>query len=82
MFLCVGGEGHPIDGSAVVRSVHCNDAVELLPETGALMLALEHRFYGCHNVSACPVEGGVSSAADLKGLQSSHQELFDRQAFV
>lgn len=82
MFLCVGGEGPPIDGSAVVRSVHCNDAVELLPETGALMLALEHRFYGCHNVSACPVEGGVSSAADLKGLQSSHQALFDLAAFV
>lgn len=55
VFVCVGGEGPPLDGSAVVSSVHCNNAVEWLPETGALMLALEHRYYGCHNQSACPV---------------------------
>jgi len=54
VFLCVGGEGPPIDGSAVVRSVHCNVAVEWLAETKALMVAVEHRYYGCHNKSACP----------------------------
>ena len=31
VFLCVGGEGPPIDGSAVVDSVHCNVAVESYP---------------------------------------------------
>jgi serine protease 16 len=30
IFLCVGGEGPAIDGSAVVSSVHCNVAVEWL----------------------------------------------------
>jgi serine protease 16 len=45
VFLCLGGEGPPLDGSAVRASVHCNDAVELLSETGALMIALEHRYY-------------------------------------
>ena len=25
---------------------HCNDAVELLPQVGGLILALEHRYYG------------------------------------
>jgi len=54
VFLCVGGEGPPLDGSAVVDSVHCNVAVEWLSETKALMIAVEHRYYGCHNMSACP----------------------------
>ena len=43
VFLCVGGEGPPLDGSVVVSSVHCNGAVEMLEETGALMFAVEHR---------------------------------------
>lgn len=46
VFLCVGGEGPPLDGSVVVASPHCNNAVEWLPETKALMLAVEHRYYG------------------------------------
>jgi hypothetical protein len=54
VFLCVGGEGPPLDGSVVVSSVHCNVAVEWLPATKALMIAVEHRYYGCHNMSACP----------------------------
>ena len=64
VFLCVGGEGPPLDGSVVVASVHCNVAVEWLPATGALMLAVEHRYYGCHNASACPY-----SAADPQPLK-------------
>merc|ERR1719162_1240328 len=55
IFLCVGGEGPALDGSAVARSVHCNIAVEQLREKRALMFALDHRYYGCHNMSACPV---------------------------
>ena len=54
VFLCVGGEGPPLDGSAVTGSVHCNVAVEYLAEAKALMFAVEHRYYGCHNMSACP----------------------------
>ena len=78
VFLCVGGEGPPLDGSVVVASVHCNVAVEWLPATGALMLAVEHRYYGCHNASACPY-----SAADPQPLKwlSSRQALADLATF-
>lgn len=74
VFLCVGGEGPPIDGSAVVNSVHCNVAVEWLAETKALMVAVEHRYYGCHNMSACPY-----SAQDKDPLKflSSRQAVED-----
>jgi len=74
VFMCVGGEGPPIDGSAVVNSVHCNVAVEWLQETGALMVAVEHRYYGCHNASACPFNSG--DAKPLTWL-SSHQAVED-----
>lgn len=46
VFLCVGGEGPPLDASVLVASPHCNDAVELAPSVGALLVAAEHRFYG------------------------------------
>lgn len=80
VFICVGGEGPPLDGSAVVFSVHCNDAVEMLPSTGAIMFAVEHRYYGCHNASACPVPD-VQAPGALKFL-SSRQALGDLTAFV
>mmetsp|Transcript_66044 Transcript_66044/g.137950 ORF Transcript_66044/g.137950 Transcript_66044/m.137950 type:complete len:535 (+) Transcript_66044:76-1680(+) len=80
IFLCVGGEGPPLDGSAVVDSVHCNVAVEWLQETGALMFALEHRYYGCHNDKACPV-ANLSEPGALK-FHSSRQALADLASFV
>lgn len=46
VFLCVGGEGPPLDWLVLVSSVHCNDMVELAPKHGALLVALEHRYYG------------------------------------
>jgi serine protease 16 len=46
VFLCVGGEGPPLDRTVLSASVHCNDMVELAPKYGALMFALEHRYYG------------------------------------
>lgn len=46
VFLCVGGEGPPLDFLVLVSSVHCNDMVELAPKHGALLLSLEHRYYG------------------------------------
>eukprot|EP00043_Microstomoeca_roanoka_P018195 m.193365 g.193365 ORF g.193365 m.193365 type:complete len:495 (-) comp16779_c8_seq4:201-1685(-) len=79
VFLCVGGEGPPIDGSAVVSSVHCNVAVEMLPTTKAIMFAVEHRYYGCHNMSACPVNAFNDQSA-LKYL-SSRQALADLASF-
>lgn len=74
VFLCVGGEGPPLTGAAVSSSVHCNVAVEHLQEFGALMLALEHRYYGCHNASACPYT--TEDAEPLRWL-SSRQALAD-----
>jgi hypothetical protein len=78
VFVCVGGEGPPIDGSAVVSSVHCNNAVEFLPEVKGLMFAVEHRYYGCHNASACPYT--PSDPQPLKWL-SSRQALADLANF-
>ena len=78
VFLCVGGEGPPLTGAAVVHSVHCNNAVEWLSEVKALMFAVEHRYYGCHNASACPY-----SPSDANPLQwlSSRQALADLAHF-
>lgn len=49
VFLCVGGEGPPLDKTVLVASDHCNDMVELAQSYGALLLALEHRYYGPSN---------------------------------
>lgn len=80
VFLCVGGEGPPLTGASVVNSVHCSNAAEWLPETGALMLALQHRYYGCFNASACPVPD-VSAPGALKFL-SSRQAVGDVARFL
>lgn len=79
IFLCVGGEG-PLYGDSVVSSVHCNIAVEWLNATGALMLGLEHRYYGCHNKSACPYDASTS-ANDKWNYLSSQQALADLASF-
>lgn len=78
VFLCVGGEGPPLDGSVLSSSPHCNNAVEWLPDTGAILFAVEHRYYGCHNASACPYT--LSDASPLQWL-SSRQALADLAAF-
>ncbi len=44
------------------------------------MFALEHRYYGCHNMSACPV-ASFSSPDDLRFL-SSAQALEDLSLFI
>lgn len=80
IFLCVGGEGPALDASAVQQSVHCNIAVEWLQETKALMFALEHRYYGCHNMSACPVKD--FSRPDALSFLSSRQAVEDIASFV
>ena len=81
VFVCVGGEGPALTGAAVVDSEHCSVASQWLSETKALMFAVEHRYYGCHNASACPVtsmKDGQNSG--LKYL-SSRQALADLSNF-
>ena len=76
VFVCVGGEGPALTGAAVVDSEHCSVASQWLSETKALMFAVEHRYYGCHNASACP----VTSMAD--GPNSGLKYLSSRQALA
>jgi len=75
VFLCVGGEGPPLDPSVLISSVHCNDMVELAPQVGALMVALEHRYYG----ESMPT-GREFSTDKLRWL-SSQQALGDLAEF-
>lgn len=81
VFLCVGGEGPALEGDAVVDSVHCSNAAEWLEEKNALMFALEHRYYGCHNISACPVTDFSDEKVALAFL-SSRQAVEDVANFV
>mmetsp|Transcript_53378 Transcript_53378/g.68502 ORF Transcript_53378/g.68502 Transcript_53378/m.68502 type:complete len:507 (-) Transcript_53378:231-1751(-) len=75
VFICVGGEGPPLDASVLIASVHCNDMVELAPQVGALMVALEHRYYG-----ASMPTGRELSTQKLRWL-SSQQALGDLAEF-
>jgi len=79
VFLCVGGEG-PLYGDSVVDSVHCSNAAEWLHDKNALMFGLEHRYYGCHNMSACPVADFDKS--DSYKFLSSRQAVEDVANFV
>ena len=80
VFLCVGGEGPPLTQHVTVDSVHCSNAVDWLEETNALFFAVEHRYYGCHNMSACPVSNFDDPKEALKFL-SSRQALADLANF-
>jgi hypothetical protein len=64
-----------MDSSVLVASVHCNDMVELAPQVGALMVAVEHRYYG----ESMPT-GRELSTEKLRWL-SSQQALGDLAAF-
>lgn len=76
VFLCVGGEGPPLDDSVLVDSVHCTDMVELAAKQGALMFALEHRYYGLSQPF-----GQDFSTPNLQWL-NSEQALMDLAQFV
>jgi len=73
VFLYVGGEGPLGDGS-----VTHNFVVDLLPRTKAILFAVEHRYYGCHNASACPYN---NRTVDHLRFLSSHQALADLARF-
>eukprot|EP00466_Bigelowiella_natans_P011299 jgi/Bigna1/87275/estExt_fgenesh1_pg.C_180145 len=81
VFLCVGGEGPPLTPAVVVNSVHCSNAVDWLQETGALFFAVEHRYYGCHNTSACPVQDFKDPPTKSLHYLSSRQALADLAQF-
>eukprot|EP01013_Petalomonas_cantuscygni_P042325 TRINITY_DN7618_c0_g2_i1.p1 TRINITY_DN7618_c0_g2~~TRINITY_DN7618_c0_g2_i1.p1 ORF type:complete len:497 (+),score=93.47 TRINITY_DN7618_c0_g2_i1:61-1551(+) len=83
VFICMGGEGPPLTGRSVVDSVHCSNAIEWLPAVGGIMFALEHRYYGCHNASACPVDfSAPANGENLLRFLSSRQALADAAMFV
>jgi len=47
VFLCVGGEGPALEARVVQDGgLHCGHMVDMARKAGALVLALEHRFYG------------------------------------
>ena len=75
VFLCVGGEGPALDATVLYHSVHCSDATELAESAGALLVALEHRFYG----KSVPASG-ERGAARLRHL-SSQQAVGDIATF-
>jgi serine protease 16 len=75
VFLCVGGEGRPLQPMVVLTgTVHCALMVDAAKAEGALILALEHRYYG----ESIPVED--FSTTNLRFL-SSHQALADLASF-
>eukprot|EP01033_Poteriospumella_lacustris_P014875 gene14875-10635_t len=76
VFLCVGGEGPPMDRTVLTNSVHCSDMVELASQVGALMFALEHRYYGLSNPF-----GKDFSTANLQWL-NTEQALGDLAHFI
>ncbi len=82
VFLCVGGEGPALDGSVVVASPHCNVAVEWLPETKGLMFAVEHRYYGCHNESACPYTASTKNPLQFLSSRQAIEDLAQFHAFA
>lgn len=75
VFLCVGGEGSELTPDVVkTGTVHCAVMVALGKQVGALILALEHRYYG----KSQPVSD--LSTANMKWL-TSRQALGDIAQF-
>jgi len=76
IFVCVGGEGPALTPNVVVDGdVHCSVMIDLARKHSALVVALEHRFYGASQPT------GDLSVASLKYL-SSAQALEDLAGFV
>ncbi|CAM9772235.1 unnamed protein product [Ectocarpus sp. 4 AP-2014] len=85
VFLCVGGEGPPLEANVLSESVHCNDMLELAPEHNALVLAVEHRYYGKSNPGddwATDSLRWLSSQQALADLSSFHGFLSDKEGLT
>lgn len=78
IFLSIGGEGGPMTGRSVA---HFSLGSAWVAKKHALIFAVEHRYYGCHNASACPVRPVSNTSASLKYL-SSRQAIEDLATFV
>lgn len=77
VFLCVGGEGPWFEPDVVVTgNVHCADMIILAERVGALVLAIEHRYYG--PPGSLPVPDFTTP--NMRWL-SSHQALADISLF-
>lgn len=75
----------------LVSSDHCNDMVELAPKHGALMLALEHRYYGpstpnndysTENLRFLNSEQALGDIASFHSLMTSDFELTKQNKWV
>eukprot|EP01065_Artemidia_motanka_P029234 TRINITY_DN35382_c0_g1_i1.p1 TRINITY_DN35382_c0_g1~~TRINITY_DN35382_c0_g1_i1.p1 ORF type:complete len:493 (+),score=163.31 TRINITY_DN35382_c0_g1_i1:64-1542(+) len=79
VFLCTGGEGPGDMNLALTNSsVHCGIMLALARETGALLVALEHRFYG----KSLPKTGRtlanlrhLTSAQNVADLPALHKQI-------
>ena len=75
-FLCVGGEGPALTPDVVTTGgVHCALMCQMAKDRGALIVALEHRFYGASQPT------GDLSLQSLRFL-SSTQALADAAALI
>lgn len=85
VFLCVCGEGPPVDSTVLSESVHCNDMIELAPRHEALLVAVEHRYYGESNPGddwATDSLQWLSSQQALADLSSFHGYLSDKEGLT
>ncbi|CAJ1361989.1 unnamed protein product [Effrenium voratum] len=76
VFLCLDGEDRPWGRGGKAHTLTCNNMVELAPRFGALLVALEHRYYGGMDFDGVP----DFSTPNLRYL-SSRQALADANAF-
>jgi serine protease 16 len=79
VFMCVGGEGPPLEEDVVVSGgLHCALMVDLAVRHSALIVALEHRYYG----KSQPFSD--LSTANLRFLSSLHalQDIAEFHAHV
>ena len=79
VFLCVGGEGPALTAAVVTQhNVHCSNMVSLAEKHEALVVAVEHRFYGesmpLNNLSNGAL-AYLSSLQALADLANIHQEV-------
>ncbi|CAK9063217.1 Thymus-specific serine protease (Serine protease 16), partial [Durusdinium trenchii] len=76
VFICIDGEDYPWLSGGRPYTVACNNMVELAPKFDAMMMALEHRYYG-----GAAFDGVQNfSTANLK-WHSSRQALADLAQF-
>lgn len=86
VFLCVGGEGPPLEPTVVVTGdLHCAHMITIAAQQKALILALEHRFYGESIPTADFATGSLrflSSRQALADLQVFHDHIVSTYALA